>query len=475
MHWQISSKSILQGKNIRFNPTPSNVTFRFGDTYYNSLGTIMIRIPTPDYTFLLIPVDIVNADVPLLLGLDLLDHHNLYADNTEKKLVCKKYKWSIPIIRQDGHLYITWKMKQNYYTRAELHKLHYHFHHPSASKFYNLLRRVKPKSLPPNTLQTLEEITKACTTCQKYSKGPHRFRVSFPPDKCVFNHEVAIDLVWLKGNPALHVVDTHTHFSAAMFINSKSSASVWNTFIKCWAATYVGYPDRIRLDQESAFMSKEFITTAHSAGIELQISGVESHNAIGSGERYHAPLRRIYLKILEDYPHLDQDIALQLSVKSINDTMGPEGLVPSLLVFGQLPRFPPHSSTLLSHSDRLNAINIARREMADITATLRIQRALRSKLPPATKYNVAPGDNVYAYNEKLKRWNGPYQVTRTFEKSIWVQRPDKEAQYSIDHILPVQHTPHSTFVNHLSSSFKDFTTTQSTPLRVYLTRSSTYR
>lgn len=305
--------------------------------------------------------------------------------------------------------------------------MHHHFYHPSASKLYNLLCRTEKNKLPSSTLQTLKEITKACSTCQKSSKSPHRFRVSYPPDTCVFNHELEIDPVWLKGKPTLHVVDTHTHFSSAMFIPSKTSEAIWNKFIHCWAATYIGCPDIIRLDQESVFMSKEFASAAKSAGNTLQVSGVESHNAIGPGERYRAPLRRIYNKILEDHPDLDPKIALQLSVKSMNDTMGPDGLVPSLLVFGQLPRFSPHNTELLSHRNIMNAMSLARREMADITASLRTQRALRSKLPPSTKNNIIPGKSVYVHSEKDNIWKGPFTVTRTFAKAVWVQRPDKEA------------------------------------------------
>lgn len=81
----------------------------------------------------------------------------------------------------------------------------------------------------------------------------------------------------------------------------------------------------------------------------MQLSGVHSYSAIGIGERYHTPLRRIFLEVCEDVPDLDHHIALQLNVKAMNDTMGHEGLVPSLLVSGTLPRFGPHSTPLLKH------------------------------------------------------------------------------------------------------------------------------
>lgn len=73
----------------------------------------------------------------------------------------------------------------------------------------------------------------------------------------------------------------------------------------------------------------------------MEYSGVESHNSLGSGERYHGPLRRIFNKIKYDNSKMKRELVLSLTLKAINDTMGPEGLVPTLLVLGALPRFPP--------------------------------------------------------------------------------------------------------------------------------------
>lgn len=174
----------------------------------------------------------------------------------------------------------------------------------------------------------------------------------------------------------------------------------WNSFIVFWATAYVGYPDLFRVYQESVFTGREFGDLAKDAGIEVQLSGVQSHNAIGIGERYHDPLRRIFLRICEDVPDLDHHVSLQIAVKAMNDTMGPEGLVPSMLVFGTLPRLSPHSTTLPNHVDRMHAMEVARLEMTNITAKIKLQRALRSKLPPATKYLVNTGDQVYVQNEK---------------------------------------------------------------------------
>ena len=41
---------------------------------------------------------------------------------------------------------------------------------------------------------------------------------------------------------------------------------------------------------------------------------------------------------MTEMPEIDKEIGLQMAFKAINDTAGPDGLVPTLLVFGIYPR-----------------------------------------------------------------------------------------------------------------------------------------
>lgn len=135
----------------------------------------------------------------------------------------------------------------------------------------------------------------------------------------------------------------------------------------------------------------------------------------------------------------------------MNDPMGPNGLVPSLLVFGILSRFPPTSSRLPSHEERMEAMEIARLEMTNITAQVRLQQALRTKLPPATHYHVDPGDEGFVHSEPEGKWRGPFQVKQTFDKQVYVDRNGTEAQYSMDHIIPDKHALGNGLIHHIHS------------------------
>jgi transposase InsO family protein len=126
--------------------------------------------------------------------------------------------------------------------------------------------------------------------------------------------------------------------------------------IKTWFTLYTGYPNRLRTDAGSIFSSPRWRQLSEMVGISLRISGIEAHNSLGIGERLHEPLRRIYEKVQMDYPHISPRIILKITVKVMNDTIGESGLVPSLLVFGVVPRFPMLSTDLPNQKERMTAI-----------------------------------------------------------------------------------------------------------------------
>ena len=90
----------------------------------------------------------------------------------------------------------------------------------------------------------------------------------------------------------------------------------------------------------------------------------------------------------------------------MNDTMGESGLVPSLLVFGTIPRFPIISSDLPSQKERIEALIKAHMETNSIVAERRFLAALTRNIPPAGKYTYTLGEEVLVYSESKKEWFG---------------------------------------------------------------------
>ena len=155
---------------------PSKTVFKFGDGSYQSSGKMKIKIPTPKGKYMFVDFDIVNADVPMLIGLDVLDNEKMYANNVTNELVNVKNDWVMNLTRKFGHLFLQWynpsKRLGTYFTKAELTKLHRHFHHPSSSKLLALIKRSKLCDADSKTRELLQEISNNCNTCKQFSTVP---------------------------------------------------------------------------------------------------------------------------------------------------------------------------------------------------------------------------------------------------------------------------------------------------------------
>jgi Aspartyl protease len=128
----------------------SRTVFRFGVGVSKSRGILHMRIPTPNESFMLLAVDDVDADIPFLVGLDILDLFQLNVDTVQNQLRAPKAGWSIPLVRKNGHIYLEWKPEDRIlFTKAELTRLHRGFFHPPSSQLIKLIQRASETILMP--------------------------------------------------------------------------------------------------------------------------------------------------------------------------------------------------------------------------------------------------------------------------------------------------------------------------------------
>lgn len=174
--------------------------------------------------------------------------------------------------------------------------------------------------------------------------------------------------------------------------------------------------------------------------IEVKTVPVEAHHSIGMVERYHVPLRRAYDIIQAEFPILNKHRVLQMAVKAVNDTAGPDGLAPTLLVFGTFPRMvdsdPPHPSI----AQRARAIQKAMREVSKLHVVRSVNDALRLRNGPQTDdVRDAPiGSNVLVYREDGE-WHGPYQLLSISGQTCTIRMSDSHtAQFRITSVKPHQ-------------------------------------
>ena len=82
--------------------------------------------------------------------------------------------------------------------------------------------------------------------------------------------------------------------------------------------------------------------------IKVKEVPIKAYNSIRKVERYYALLRRVYKIISLELEDASEELTLQMAIKAVNDSAGPDRLVPTLLVFGAYPRIT--NDSLLSPS-----------------------------------------------------------------------------------------------------------------------------
>ncbi|EED17240.1 hypothetical protein TSTA_022940 [Talaromyces stipitatus ATCC 10500] len=152
---------------------------------------------------------------------------------------------------------------------------------------------------------------------------------------------------------------------------------------------------------------------------------VKAHNAISKVERYHTLLRHAYNIILSELSaSVDKEIILQMAVKAINNTVGLDRLVPTVLVFDAYPRItydlPPSALT----AKRAQAIRKAMIDLRNAMATHKVNDALKARNSPIVMetLNLAPGTDVQVWREG-KGWTGPHKVISVNDYNVIMDLP----------------------------------------------------
>ncbi|RAL65012.1 hypothetical protein DID88_001120 [Monilinia fructigena] len=204
-------------ENTEYNPATAgqaNVTYGIGST--TSIGSFWMKLPFGDVEW-----NVMRADTPFLFCLADMDRFKFKYDNIDDVAITPHM--ILPVYRRFAHPFLTWKVKlQNVIqhsiddgecllTEVELRRIHRRFGHPSARKFYKVLKR----SGHDEDFEAIKQLTKFCHHCQLHSKSPGRFKFSLPDKDYNFNHSVLVDVLYIDRDPILRVVDDSTCFQAA--------------------------------------------------------------------------------------------------------------------------------------------------------------------------------------------------------------------------------------------------------------------
>jgi hypothetical protein len=274
----------------------------------------------------------------------------------------------------------------------------------------------------------LDHLTRYCHHCQKHGKSPGRFKFTLHDD-IDFNYSIVVDIMYIDGAPLLHIVDEGTRFQTGRWLQNISAKHTWDVLRMCWIDTYLGPPDIITHDAGKNFVSKEFKQYATIFGTATRSVPVEAHNSVGMVERYHGPLRRIYHIITAELPDISKDMALQMAFKAINDSAGPDGLIPTLLVFGAYPRMVESDAPNPTVAQRAAALKKAMEEVKKLRAERQVADALNMRNGPKTTaiHNLPLNSPVLVWREgptgQPGYWSGPYNLLSIENETCTIQLP----------------------------------------------------
>lgn len=156
--------SQLFGIPLRLVQSEVRSNFCFGTHRHAGLGTIEIPVPISNDYYIPVMTEVVNIDIPFLLGLDTMTKNGMVLDTKRQTLSSNSDGWKVSLVRKRGHLYYDWEIRV-LFTEAELRKVHKHFFHPKPEKLYALIRRADPATASPKALQDLEGIDAKCDPC----------------------------------------------------------------------------------------------------------------------------------------------------------------------------------------------------------------------------------------------------------------------------------------------------------------------
>ncbi|KAI0994393.1 hypothetical protein K3495_g13789 [Podosphaera aphanis] len=422
--------------------TAGKAIVRFGKgTSVASIGSLKLKTPIGTITF-----HVLDTPTPFLLCLADMDRLGVYFDNTTNQLVNKKTKTAIPVVRKWGHPWFFLSRKEAagmFLTETELRRLHRRFGHPATDRLHTLLTRAGHEDVDNSVLK---EIEKFCHSCQMNSQSPRRFKFTLRED-CEFNYEIMVDVMYLSNRPVLHVVDVATAFQAGKFLSSLSAKETWEALRFLWIDTYQGPPDIVTHDAGTNFASHEFRNEAKMMGITCKQIPIEAHWSIGKLERYHAPLRRAYEVINSELNAIvSQDAILQMAFKAVNDTTGPNGLVPTLLVFGTYPRINNESPPSPSLLKRADAIQKAMKSLRKAQAKRQINDAINARNGPSVNeiQSLPLQSEVRVWREK-DGWQGPFKIIATDRHNVTVDMVNGPVTFRSTVVKPYYRDPDTSF------------------------------
>ena len=135
-----------------------------------------------------------------------------------------------------------------------------------------------------------------------------------------------------------------------------------------------------------------------------------------------------------------------MAVKAVNDTAGPEGLVPTLLVYGAYPRMNDLDPPTPSMTQRTKAIKRAMEEITKIRAKQQVNTALNHRNGPSVTpiHDTPLNSPVMVWREgntgRSGNWTGPFKLLEINDETCHVELPSGPTEFRSTTVKPYNQT-----------------------------------
>ena len=140
---------------------------------------------------------------------------------------------------------------------------------------------------------------------------------------------------------------------------------------------------------------------------------------------------------MDECKDIHKELALQMAVKAVNNTTGPNRLVPTLLVYGAYPRMSNLDPPAPSITNRAAAIRKAMAEIVKLRAKQAVNSALHHRNGPDTTlvHNLLLNSEVLIWRES-GNWTGPYRLLAMEGETCSVQLPSGPTSFRTTSVKP---------------------------------------
>ena len=247
------------------------------------------------------------------------------------------------------------------------------------------------------------------------------------PSSYKVQQRVQTDILFLDGQPTLHIIDEATRYSQARFLANMNEETVTDALSDLWVRTF-GPMETLVSDQEAGLKGDYCATTPSRWGTQRLLLPEGRHGRHAAiVERHHAVLRSTYHKIRyqanEDGIKVTADVMLAEAVFAHNVLTSVKGFSPHEAVLGRtLPILKLDADTHEEQDDGTADLDRTQRvreypvtSMVRAVAEDQVHRALKSGTrEAAAEINYKTGDLVNFYRtptgKGLPGWKGPAQV-----------------------------------------------------------------